>query len=380
MLTAGFTATVNGDMQVGAVAETISRSTRRSSTSAASGGSPAHRSRSGPGCGARSLADVGLAITVGVARTKFLAKVASGVAKPDGLLVVEPDGELAFLHPLPVERLWGVGPATAEKLHARGISNVGEVAALGEGPLVAILGGGVGRHLHALAHNRDPRPVVVGRRRRSVGSQRAMGRGPHSAESIDAAVVALVDRVTRRLRDGERVGRTVVLRLRFGDYTRATRSHTLPRPTAETSTVLATVRALVARAEPLIDERGLTLVGIAVANLDDDDAVQLELPFDRGGAGALDTALDDVRTRFGTAAVTRAVLLGRDDGHERAPAPRRAARHRTDERPTTIGAGAALGSAGWDGGVERPVGSGYRRARPVRPRRRPSGCTASSRR
>jgi DNA polymerase-4 len=263
---------------------------------------------------AQVLADVGLAITVGIARTKFLAKVASGVAKPDGLLLVEPDGELAFLHPLPVERLWGVGPATAEKLHARGISTVGEVAALGEGPLVAILGGGVGRHLDALAHNRDPRPVVVGRRRRSVGSQRAMGRGPHSAASIDAAVVALVDRVTQRLRKGERVGRTVVLRLRFGDYTRVTRSHTLSRPTAETATVLATVRALVARAEPLIDERGLTLVGIAVANLDDDDAVQLELPFDRGGAGALDTALDDVRTRFGTGSVTRAVLLGRSEG------------------------------------------------------------------
>ena len=163
-----------------------------------------------------------------MARTKFLAKVASGVAKPDGLLVVQPDGELAFLHPLPVERLWGVGPATAAKLHDRGISTVGEVAALGEGPLVAILGPAVGRHLHALAHNRDPAPrgrrpaPAVGR---VAAGDRAAGRT--RAEDIDASLVALADRVTRRLREGERIGRTVVLRLRFGDYTRATRSHTL---------------------------------------------------------------------------------------------------------------------------------------------------------
>jgi DNA polymerase-4 len=262
------------------------------------------------------LGEVGLPITVGVARTKFLAKVASGVAKPDGLLEVPPDRELAFLHPLPVERLWGVGAATAAKLHARGIATVGEVAALGEGPLVAILGPFAGRHLHALAHNRDPRPVEVGRRRRSVGSQRAMGRGPHSAADIDASLVALADRVTRRLRKGKRIGRTVVLRLRFADYTRATRSHTLAQPTGETAVVLATVRALLAGAAPLIEQRGLTLVGLAVANLDDDGAVQLTLPFDRGGAGALDAALDDVRVRFGTKAITRAVLLHRSDDME----------------------------------------------------------------
>src|SRR5215831_1963022 len=119
---------------------------------------------------------VGLPITVGVARTKFLAKVASGVGKPDGLLVVPPDGELAFLHPLPVERLWGVGAVTAAKLHERSIRSVGEVAALPEAALVAMLGRASGRHLHALAHNRDPRPVQVGRRRGSIGSQCALGR------------------------------------------------------------------------------------------------------------------------------------------------------------------------------------------------------------
>jgi DNA polymerase-4 len=257
---------------------------------------------------------IGLPITVGVARTKFLAKVASGVAKPDGLLVVPPGGELAFLHPLPVERLWGVGPVTATKLRNKGISTVGQVAQLGEGALVSMLGRAAGRHLHALAHNRDPRPVRVGRRRGSIGSQRALGRSPRRPEEIDAVVVGLVDRVTRRLRAARRVGRTVVLRLRFGDFSRATRSHTLPHATAHTQTILATARGLLATAMPMIERQGLTLVGVAVANLHDDRAVQLILPFDRHSGDALDAALDEVRERFGAGAITRAVLLGRDQG------------------------------------------------------------------
>jgi len=257
---------------------------------------------------------VGLPISVGVARTKFLAKVASGVAKPDGLLVVPPDGELAFLHPLPVERLWGVGPVTADKLRQRGIATVGEVAQLAEPALVSILGRASGRHLHALAHNRDPRPVQVGRRRRSIGAQRALGRTPRSPEAIDTIVVALVDRLARRLRAARRVCRTVVLRMRFDDFSRATRSHTLPEATAQTQTILATARGLLAAATPMIQRQGLTLVGVALANLHDDDAIQLALPFDRHRAGALDATLDDVRDRFGSAAVTRAVLLGRDQG------------------------------------------------------------------
>ncbi len=260
------------------------------------------------------LARVGLPITVGVARTKFLAKVASGVAKPDGLLVVPPDREVAFLHPLPVERLWGVGPVTAAELHNRGITTVGEVAGLAEAALVSILGRASGRHLHALAHNRDPRPVHVGRRRRSIGSQRALGRSRRSPDAVDAVVAGLVDRVTRRMRAAGRVGRTIVLRLRFDDFSRATRSHTLARATAETKTVLATARALLHAAMPMIERQGLTLIGLAVGNLDDDGAVQLVLPFDRDPNGALDAALDDVRDRFGSASVTRAVLLGRDPG------------------------------------------------------------------
>jgi DNA polymerase-4 len=257
---------------------------------------------------------VGLPITVGIARTKFLAKVASGVAKPNGLLVVPPDGELAFLHPLPVERLWGVGPVTARKLRALGLTTVGQVAQLSEASLIALLGLASGRHLHALAHNRDRRPVQVRRRRRSIGAQRALGSSPRSLADVDAALIALVDRVTRRMRTAGRVGRTVVLRLRFADFSRATRSHTLPHATANTETILITARALLAIAVPMIERRGITLVGVAVSNLDDGRAFQLALAIDRHSSDALDAALDEVRQRFGSNAITRAVLLGRGQG------------------------------------------------------------------
>lgn len=258
---------------------------------------------------------VRLPITVGVARTKFLAKVASGVAKPDGLLVVAPDGELAFLHPLPVERLWGVGPITAEKLRERRIRTVGDVARLGEAALVSLLGAGAGRHLHALAHNRDPRGVQVGRRRGSMGAQHALSRTPHAAAELDAILAGLVDRVTRRMRAAGRAGRTVVLRLRFGDYTRATRSHTVRKATADTTPVLAAARALLRATQPEIDRRGVTLIGVSVGNLDD-NPVQPELPFQPDPGAELDAAVDAVRDRFGSAALTRAVLLGRDPGVE----------------------------------------------------------------
>jgi len=207
-----------------------------------------------------------------------------------------------------------VGPVTATKLRDRGITTVEQVARLGEATLVRMLGRAAGRHLHALAHNRDPRPVQVGRRRRSMGTQRALGRRHSSPEDLDADLVALVDRLSRRLRAAHRVCRTVVLRLRFDDFSRATRSHTLPCATANTHVILTTARVLLASATPMIERQGLTLVGIAVANLDDDRAVQLSLPFDRRSSDALDAALDEVRDRFGPNAVTRAVLLGRDQG------------------------------------------------------------------
>ncbi len=257
---------------------------------------------------------VGLPITVGVARTKFLAKVASGVAKPDGLLVVPPDGELDFLHPLPVERLWGVGAVTAQKLRERGIFTVGQVAKMHQGSLVSMLGQASGRHLHALAHNYDLRPVVVGRRRGSIGSQRAIGWRKKSLAEIEATLVAIVDRVTRRMRTGGRVGRTVTLRLRFNDATRATLSHTLDRPTAHTATILETARNLLAVAWPRMAREGVTLVGIAVGNLNDDSIFQPPLPFRRADGSSLDVAVDRVRERFGSKAVTRGVLLHRDEG------------------------------------------------------------------
>jgi DNA polymerase-4 len=191
---------------------------------------------------------------------------------------------------------------------------VAHVARLGEAALVRMLGRAAGRHLHALAHNRDPRPVQPGRRRRSMGTQRALGRRPRSPEALDTDLVALVDRLARRLRAAHRVCRTVVLRLRFDDFSRATRSHTLWEATALTETILATARGLLATAVPMIRARGITLIGLTLGNLGDDRAIQLALPFDRDRASALDSALDGVRDRFGSPAITRAVLLGRDHG------------------------------------------------------------------
>lgn len=261
------------------------------------------------------LERVGLPITVGIARTKFVAKMASRHAKPDGLLTVPAGRELDFLHPLRVEELWGVGPATAAKLHAHGLETVGAIARLAEHELVGIVGRAAGRKLHALAHHRDPRRVSSRRARRSFGSQSALGRRRRSREELDATILALSDRVTRRMRAAGRAGHTVVLRLRFGDYGRATRSHTLPEPTAETQTVRSVAGVLLTGAMPLIARRGLTLLGIAVANLSAAKVgIQLPLPLDRRPSAELDAALDELRERFGPTAVTRGSLLGRDPG------------------------------------------------------------------
>jgi DNA polymerase-4 len=195
--------------------------------------------------------------------------------------------------------------------------------------LDSMVGGGMGHQLFALSHNVDRRRVVTGVRRRSVGAQRALGRAGNtmSDNEIDAVVINLVDRITRRMRKSGRTGRTVVLRLRFDDFSRVTRSHTMARATASTDAILAAARELVAAAGPLIAERGLTLVGFSVSNIDREGAQQLELPFEasaqcrrRGGSvndvGALDAAMDEVRLKFGNSAVMRGVLLGRDPGLE----------------------------------------------------------------
>lgn len=280
--------------------------------------------------------EVGLPISVGIARTKYLAKVASAVSKPDGLLAVDPYREEEFLHPLPVERLWGVGAITAAKLHADGIRTIGELAGREESELRTTVGKAAGRHLWALANLLDPRPVEVGRRRRSIGSQCAIGRPgkPKSRAELEALLAGLVDRVARRLRAGERIGQTFTLRLRFDDFGRATRSATLAHSSAATATWLETGRRLLDAAWPLVEEKGCTLLGVTISGLVDGRSQQLELPLFPHGPheSGLDAALDRVRERFGSSVVTRGALVGRRTGlemptlpdHVPPPRPRRA--------------------------------------------------------
>jgi DNA polymerase-4 len=183
------------------------------------------------------------------------------------------------------------------------------------------VGAATGRQLFALSRNIDHRRVTTGARRRSVGAQRALGSVGNrmSPAEIDAVVVNLIDRTTARLRAAGRTGRTVVLRLRFDDFTRATRSRTLPWATSSTQPILAVARRLVASAAPLITQRGLTLVGFAVSGIDRSGAQQLMLPFSQPQTLAfdgVDAAIDQVRHRFGKSALTRAVLVGHDPGPE----------------------------------------------------------------
>lgn len=254
--------------------------------------------------------EVGLAISVGVARTKFLAKVASASAKPDGLLRVDPDGEDEFLHPLPVGRLWGVGAVTEAKLNARGLYTVADVAAAGASNLIAILGPAWGRHIDALAHHRDPRRVETGRRRGSIGSQQALGRGERGTAEIESLVLATVDRVTRRMRSADRLGRTVTVRLRFDDFSRATRSKSLRHPTASTDVIAGVAIGVVRAALPVIRERGLTMIGLSVGGLTEATSAceQLQFSLFQRSQTDLDGAVDALRQRFGASAVSRASL------------------------------------------------------------------------
>ncbi|QKT08828.1 DNA polymerase IV [Gordonia sp. X0973] len=265
---------------------------------------------------ARVCAEVGLPITVGAARSKFLAKVASAVGKPDGLLVVPPGEELAFLHPLPVRRLWGVGVKTEAKLADAGIETVGDLAALGEENLGRLLGHGSGRHLYALSMARDPRRVETGRRRKSIGAQRALGRRIKSEDDVETTLIAIVDGLGKRLRTARRLCRTVVLRLRFHDFERVTRSRSIGEPTESTVVILAIARGLFDEALPLIRERGCTLIGLSLTNLCSPDAVQLALPFEADHDAELDIAIDDLRTRFGRDSVTRGRLVGHRHGDD----------------------------------------------------------------
>lgn len=266
----------------------------------------------------RVRAEVGLPLSIGVARTKFLAKVASAQAKPDGVLVVGAGRELEFLHPLPVEVLWGVGPVTAAKLHDHGIDTVGDLAATGDHRLGGYLGSHAGRHLGALARNLDPRPVDPGRRDRSMGAQRALGRRVRDREELRRELLALADKVAARLRKAQRVARTVTVRYRRADMRSETRSRTLAQPTHTTEVLTATADELLLT---LLDgpqgpgsrlgRVGCSLIGITYSGLARPEAVQLALRFPEEGrrTDELDPAIDSIRARWGSTALRRASLI-----------------------------------------------------------------------
>ncbi|MDW3216997.1 MAG: DNA polymerase IV [Acidimicrobiales bacterium] len=271
----------------------------------------------------RVLVDVGLPLSVGVARTKFLAKVASAQAKPDGLLYVEPGQELAFLHPLPVEVLWGVGPVTAGKLHDHGVDTVGDLASSGRADLQGYLGPHAGRHLRDLAHNLDPRRVDTGRRDRSMGAQRALGNRIRTREELRRELLALAEKVAARLRKADRVARTVTVRYRTQEMRYESRSRTLIEPSQNTGVLTATADELLL---DLVDgphgpggalgRKGCTLIGITFSGLGRPDAIQLALRFPEEGreTTALDEMMDDIRGRWGKSAVARASLIDHAGG------------------------------------------------------------------
>jgi DNA polymerase-4 len=265
---------------------------------------------------ARVRTEIGLPVSVGVAGTKHLAKVASQVAKPDGLVVVDVGREMEFLHPLPVGLMWGVGPVTEAKLAERGIHTIGELAAVPGTSLEHLLGHAAGAKLGALAHDEDPRRVHSGRRASSVGAQSALGRREPTRPLVRSVLGHLADRVAGRLRAAQRAGRTVTVRVRFVPLRSVTRSITLPRPIAATLTLTDIAEDLVHVA--LSDHPGegeISLLAISVSNLADQAALQLELPLEkpddprrpgseRGSARwAVDRSIDAVRTRFGREAV-----------------------------------------------------------------------------
>jgi DNA polymerase-4 len=260
--------------------------------------------------------EVGLPVSIGVARTKHLAKIASQVAKPDGLVVVEPAQEREFLDPLPVELVWGVGPVTRERLASVGIRTVGELAASGTSILQGLVGDAAGRKLGALATNIDPRGIETGRRAKSVGAQSALGRRSVTAGLIRTVLAYLADRVAGRMRAAGRAGRTITVRVRLPGMRSVTRATTLAAPISATLT-LTEVAVELARAALAShpDEHEVTLLALSVSNLVDEDALQLEMSLGLGsdrhrpgtpsGAArwALDRSVDAVRARFGRDAV-----------------------------------------------------------------------------
>jgi DNA polymerase-4 len=263
--------------------------------------------------------ETGLTASVGVASTKFLAKIASDLSKPDGLLVVPAGTEVEFLDPLPVTRLWGVGPATFRTLDHMGIGTIGDVARLDEAVLVRALGASLGHHLAALAHNRDEREVEPHREVKSIGAEETFDTDLHTRDECERELVRLADRATTRLRSSDLVARTVHLKVRFGDFETKTRARTLSEATDLTAVVIETARALLAGFSV---ERGIRLLGVSLSQLERADNVQQAFGFDDADAAAaqrgeqraaLDRATDAVRARFGDGAVRPAVLLDREE-------------------------------------------------------------------
>ena len=260
--------------------------------------------------------EVGLVASVGVATTKFLAKIASDLAKPDGMLVVAPGEEDAFLHPLPLGRLWGVGPATLARLEALGVKTVGDVAQLPEAAIVAALGAAHGAHLSQLAHNVDERPVTPERATKSIGNEETFGTDVRDRSVLEREIVRLSDRVAGRLRHAGVQARTITLKVRFADFRTITRSRTEAEATALSTDIAATARALLA---PIDIGAGIRLLGVSGSQLVPPSTRQgvLDLAGDEGHdhdderarRRAVENAVDEVRARFGAGAVGAGSLI-----------------------------------------------------------------------
>lgn len=264
----------------------------------------------------RVRAEIGLPISVGVARTKHLAKIGSQVAKPDGLVVIDPAREHEFLHDLPVSLMWGVGPVTEAKLAAAGITTIGQLAEMPGQSLERLVGQAAGQKLAALAWNRDPRVIETHRRARSAGAQSALGRKPFAEQVFRPTLRLLADRIGSRLRNKSLAGRTVTVRVRFADMRAVTRALTLPARVAATTTLAEIAEDLVRGVRREFPrERTISLLAISVSHLAQTEGLQLEFglglpdeprrPGTRVGAARweADRAMDSVRTRFGWEAI-----------------------------------------------------------------------------
>lgn len=269
----------------------------------------------------RVLDEQGLTCSVGVASTKFVAKLATEAAKPkaseqgpqfgSGVFVVEPDETLSFLRPLPVESLWGVGPATLSKLHRIGVLSIADLADLPEENVIAVLGRSSGRHLHALANGHDERSVEPDRAMKSIGHEETFSRDHHERSSLDRELVQFADSVSSRLRSQGVVGRTVQLKIRFGDFTTITRSTTLPNPVDDSRSLLEAGRHLLSLVDPA---QGVRLLGLSVSGLSSDGSRQLSFDEALDGPGwqEADRTIDEIRARFGDDAIGPAVAAGPD--------------------------------------------------------------------